>query len=129
VLRGVRVRVLVPTKSDVAVVQFAIEAMYDDLLRHGIEVYSYKGPMMHAKTAIIDDAFVTIGSYNLDERSRRKNLEVNVVVQDRAFAEHVRMWFERDLANAERVDLYEWRARPLLRRGIESVAHALRKLW
>lgn len=129
VLRGVRVRVLVPSKSDVAVVQFAIEAMYDDLLRHGIEIYSWRGPMMHAKTAIIDDAFVTIGSYNLDERSRRKNLEINLVVEDEAFTEHVRAWFDRDLANASLIDLYEWRARPLLRRGLEAAAHALRKLW
>lgn len=129
VLRGVRVRVLVPTKSDVAVVQFALEAMYESLLRRGIEVFCYPGPMMHAKTAIIDDHFAMIGSYNLDERSRAKNLEVNVAVEDVAFATYVRTWFDRDVAGATRVDLYEWRARPLARRGIEYMAYALRKLW
>lgn len=129
VLRGVRVRVLVPTKSDVAVVQFALEAMYESLLRRGIEVFCYAGPMMHAKTAIIDDHFAMIGSYNLDERSRAKNLEVNIAVEDVAFATYVRQWFDRDVAGATRVDLYEWRARPLARRGIEYVAYALRKLW
>lgn len=129
VLRGVRVRILVPAKSDVAVVQFALEAMYDALLRHGVEVYTYPGPMMHAKTAIIDDTFATVGSYNLDERSRSKNLEVNVAVVDTAFATHVRQWFDRDLEHAARVDLYEWRARALPRRGVEYVAYALRKLW
>ncbi len=129
VLRGVRVRVLVPSKSDVAVVQFALEAMYESLLRQGVEVFCHKGPMMHAKTAIIDDRFAMIGSYNLDERSRAKNLEVNVAVDDEAFAKHVRTWFDRDVARAQRVDLYEWRARPLLRRGVEYVAYALRKLW
>lgn len=127
--RGVRVRVLVPRKSDIAAVQFALEAMYDLLLRSGVELYQYGGPMMHAKTAVIDDRFATIGSYNLDERSRRKNLEVNVAVEDVAFASHVRGWFDRDVARAERVDLYTWRARPLVRRGIERLAHALRKLW
>lgn len=129
VVRGVRVRVLVPSKSDVAVVQFALEALYEVLLRHGVEVYVYPGPMMHAKTAIIDDVFATIGSYNLDERSRSKNLEVNVAVEDRAFATHVREWFDRDIATANPIDLYEWRARPLVRRGVEYVAFALRKLW
>lgn len=128
VVRGVRVRVLVPAKSDVAVVQFALEAMYETLLRHGVELFCYPGPMMHAKTAIID-RFATIGSYNLDERSRVKNLEVNVAVEDEAFAAYVRGWFERDLARASRVDLYDWRARPLARRGVEYVAYALRKLW
>jgi cardiolipin synthase len=129
VLRGVRVRVLVPAKSDVAVVQFAVEAMYESLLRRGVEVYCHPGPMMHAKTAIIDDVFATIGSYNLDERSRSKNLEVNVAVEDEAFAKYVRKWFDRDVETATRLDLYEWRARPLVRRGIEYMAYALRKLW
>ena len=95
----------------------------------GGEVFCYPGPMMHAKTAIIDDNFAMIGSYNLDERSRAKNLEVNVAVEDVAFATYVRTWFDRDVKSAKRVDLYEWRARPLARRGIEYVAYALRKLW
>jgi cardiolipin synthase len=129
VLRGVRVRVLVPAKGDVAVVQYALEAMYEALLRHGVEIYTHPGPMMHAKTAIIDDHFATIGSYNLDERSRSKNLEVNVAVEDEAFAKYVRKWFDLDVESATRLDLYEWRARPLVRRGIEYMAYALRKLW
>ncbi|MBX3205533.1 MAG: cardiolipin synthase ClsB [Labilithrix sp.] len=129
VLRGVRVRVLVPAKSDVAVVQFALEALYESLLRNGVEMYCHSGPMMHAKTAIIDDRFATIGSYNLDERSRRKNLEVNVAVEDVAFATHVRQWFDRDVEGSTHLDLYEWRARPLARRGVEYMAYALRKLW
>lgn len=129
VLRGVRVRVLVPQKSDVAVVQFALEAMYESLLRNGVDIYCHSGPMMHAKTAIIDDKFATIGSYNLDERSQTKNLEVNIAVEDDAFATYVRRWFDRDLERATHLDLYEWRARPLVRRGIEYMAYALRKLW
>lgn len=129
VLRGVRVRVLVPAKSDVAVVQFALEAMYESLLRRGIDIFCYPGPMMHAKTVVFDDAFAMIGSYNLDERSRAKNLEVNIAVEDAAFATYARNWFDRDVAGAKRLDLYEWRARPLARRGIEYMAYALRKLW
>lgn len=129
VLRGVHVRVLVPAKSDVTVVQYALEAMYETLMRNGVEIYAHRGPMMHAKTAIIDDAFAMIGSYNLDERSQRKNLECNVAVEDRAFATHVRTWFDRDVEQAEHLDLYEWRARPLVRRGLEYVAYALRRLW
>ncbi len=129
VLRGVRVRILVPQKSDVVIVQYALEAMYESLLRNGVEMYCHSGPMMHAKTAIIDDRFVTIGSYNLDERSRTKNLEVNVAIDDPPFATYVRRWFDRDLETATNLDLYEWRARPLVRRGIEYMAYALRKLW
>lgn len=128
VLRGVRVRVLVPSKSDVLVVQYALEALYESLLRNGVAVYCLGGPMMHAKTAIIDERFVTIGSYNLDERSA-KNLEVNIAVEDRAFATHVREWFDKDLAGALELDLYEWRERPFVRRGMEYLAFAMRRLW
>jgi cardiolipin synthase len=129
VSRGVRVRVLVPSKSDVLVVQFAVEALFDTLLRHGVEIRTLPGTMLHAKTAIIDDEFTTVGSYNLDERSWRKNLEVNLAVEDRDFARHARAWFERDLAASTRLDLTTWRDRSLTRRGFEWMAYAMRKLW
>jgi cardiolipin synthase len=129
VARGVRVRVLVPSRSDLPVVQFATEALFDTLLRHGVELYALPGPMLHAKTAIIDESFTTVGSYNLDERSWRKNLEVNLAVLDRDFARHVRGWFERDLAMSTRIDLSSWRDRSFARRGFEWMAFAMRKLW
>ena len=129
VRRGVRVRVLVPAKSDVPIVQFAVEALFDTLLRHGIEIWALPGTMLHAKTAIIDEAFTTIGSYNLDERSWRKNLEVNLAVEDKDFARHVRGWFDRDLDVAVRIELNDWRERSLTRRGFEWAAFAMRRLW
>jgi cardiolipin synthase len=129
VRRGVRARVLVPAKSDVPIVQFATEALFDTLLRHGIEIWALPDTMLHSKTAIIDDRFTTIGTYNLDERSWRKNLEVNLAVEDGDFARHVRDWFERDLAAATRIDLATWRNRPLARRSFEWAAYAMRRLW
>jgi cardiolipin synthase len=129
VRRGVRVRVLVPEASDVAVVQFAVEALFDTLLRHGVGVWTLPGGMLHSKMAMIDDSFTTIGSYNLDERSWLKNLEINLAVDDAAFTEHVRAAFERDLEVARRLDVDGWRERSLSRRGLEWVAYALRRLW
>ncbi len=126
---GARVRVLIPARSDVPVVQFASEALFDTLLRHGVEIWMLPGTMLHAKTAIIDDQFTTIGSYNLDERSWRKNLEINLGVEDQAFARHVRSWFEHDLANATQIDLASWRERSLARRGFEWASYAMRGLW
>jgi len=129
VRRGVVVRVLVPGKSDVAIVQFAVEALFDRLMRNGVQIWSLPDRMLHAKTAIIDDAFTTIGSFNLDRRSWRKNLEANLAVQDAAFARHVRSWFERDLESAVPVDLAKWRERSLARRGLEWMTYAVRRLW
>lgn len=129
VRRGVHVRVLVPSVSDVPIVQFAAEALFDTLLRHGVEIWARPETMLHAKTAVIDDEFTTCGSYNLDERSWRKNLELNVAVEDRAFARHVRSWYERDLESATRIDLESWRNRALARRGLEWASYAMRHLW
>jgi cardiolipin synthase len=129
VARGVKIRVLVPTTSDVPVVQYAVEALFDTLMKHGVEIWTLSGPMLHAKTAIIDEAFTTIGSYNLDQRSWRKNLEVNLAVESSDFARHVRSWFERDLQAATRVQLDGWRDRSLARRGLEWASYAMRKLW
>jgi cardiolipin synthase len=126
--RGVQVRLLVPGKSDAPVVQLAVEALFDTLLRHGVEVWAFPNAMLHAKTAVIDD-FTTIGSYNLDERSWRKNLEINLAVEDRDFAAHVRAWYERDLDGADRIDLATWRERSLVRRSFEWASYAMRRLW
>ena len=120
---------LVPSKGDVPVVQLAVEALFETLLRAGVQIWALPGKMLHSKTAIIDDEFTTIGSYNLDERSWLKNLEVNLAVEDREFARHVRSWYERDLAAATRIDLHAWRDRSLARRGLEWAALATRKLW
>jgi cardiolipin synthase A/B len=128
VRRGVRVRVLVPGKGDIPVVQLAVEALFDTLLAHGVRVWMMPGRMLHAKTAVIDESFTTIGSYNLDARSRR-NLEVNLAIDDHAFARHVRSWFEHDLSEAAPVDLTRWRARSRTRRGLEWAALALRRFW
>ena len=129
VQRGVAVRVLVPLTSDVPIVQYAVEALFDTLLRRGVALWTLPGPMLHAKTAIIDERFTTIGSYNLDQRSWRKNLEVNLAVEDAAFARHVRLWFERDLDSATPVDLASWRRRSYARRSLEWASYAMRRLW
>jgi cardiolipin synthase len=85
--------------------------------------------MLHAKTAIIDERFVTIGSYNLDERSFRKNLEANLAVVDEAFAKHVAESFERDLVRSNRIELDAWEKRSLAQRGAEWLAIAFREFW
>ena len=127
--KGVRIRVLLPAASDVPGVQLAVEGLWGRLLRNGVEIYALPKPMLHAKTAIIDERFVTIGSYNLDERHFRTNLEVNLAVVDAAFAKHVTESFERDLERAERIDERDWEKRSLARRGAEWFAMALRELW
>jgi cardiolipin synthase len=87
VRRGVRVDVVMPSRSDVPPVQMAARHLYRRLLRAGVRLYELDGPMMHAKAAVIDRLWSTIGSYNLDRRSFLHNLEAGLVVFDPPFGD------------------------------------------
>ncbi len=84
--RGVRVRLLLQGKLDYRLAGWAAEALYADLLRHRIEIYEYTPAFLHAKVAVVDGEWATVGSSNIDPLSLLVNLEANVVVLDRPFA-------------------------------------------
>jgi cardiolipin synthase len=111
--RGVPVRVLVPQKSDVPAVTLAQRSLLKHLIEKGIEVHAYGSSILHAKTAVIDD-FATIGSYNLDYRSWRFNLECNIAVFDKLFADRVRKSFGDDLETSIKLGLDHLNNRPRL---------------
>lgn len=124
VLRGVRVRLLVPQRSDVAVAAWAARGLYGRLLRAGMEVWEYRPAMLHAKLAVIDDVVIA-GSANLDIRSNRINHELVAVVSDRDLALRARADHEADLELSDRILLEEWNKRPLLQRLKERVSYWL----
>jgi cardiolipin synthase len=114
--RGVDVRVMVPARGDILPVQLASQALLGHALRSGLRVFQWQGAMLHAKTAVIDDEWATVGSFNLDHRSWSMNLEVNVNVVEKEFALQLREVFERDEARCVELSREVWRARPLWRR-------------
>jgi cardiolipin synthase len=120
--RGVRVRILVPEHSDVRIVALAMSSLYGRLIADGAEVFAYTPRVLHAKTAIFDRRFSMIGSHNLDAASARFNLECNVVVDSPELAAIVRESFERDLTEANRLELSAWRRRPAWLRMVGWVA-------
>lgn len=110
--RGVSVRVLVPGVSDVKSVRHAMRATYGSLLTHGVRVFEWQGPMLHAKAVVVDKQWCAVGSYNLDHRSLRHNLEVNLHCLDRPLAEELTSHFERALEGSREISLDDWRRRP-----------------
>lgn len=88
--RGVDVRLILQGEPDMAIAQIAGRTLYDYLLRDGVRVYEYCRRPLHAKVAVIDDEWVTVGSSNLDPLSLSLNLEANVVIRDARFAHHLR---------------------------------------
>jgi cardiolipin synthase len=101
--RGVRVRLLLQGKLDYRIAGWAAEALYADLLAHGIEIYEYMPAFLHAKVAVIDDHWATVGSSNIDPLSLLLNLEANVIVLDRPFARELAAEVEAALTQSERI--------------------------
>lgn len=128
VRRGVDVKVLLPGESDLVAVFYASRRLYDWLMRHGITLWEWQGPVLHTKSACIDDAWCTVGTYNLDYRSWRFNLEVNVAVEDPEVSTAMRVRFEQDLERSTPVDPRNWRFRPVSDRLIESFFYLFRRL-
>lgn len=113
VARGVDVRVLVAGQSDVPAAYYASRFLYARLLRSGVALYEWTKSVFHAKTAVIDGEWSTIGSYNLDYRSWRLNLELNVAIDGSEVAEALRARFLHDTEQSNKVDLAQFRFRAM----------------
>ena len=96
--RGVPIRLLMQGKVDYRLARLAAQVLYDNLLAKGVQIFEYTHAFLHAKMAVIDEDWATIGSSNIDPFSLLLNLEANIVIQDRPFAAEVR--HELDLAIA-----------------------------
>jgi cardiolipin synthase len=127
VRRGVKVRLLVPGKSDIPVASYAGRAFFSKLLKAGIEIYTYLGEMLHAKTYLFDQCWSVIGSTNLDYQSLRYNDEGNIGILDVFFTSKMKEIFEEDLKNSVRIDEETWRKRPLLEKIKEHFFALFRK--
>lgn len=96
--RGVRVRLVLQGEPDKAYVKFAASTLYDHLLNIGVEIWEFMERPSHAKVAVMDDAWATVGSSNLDPFSLSLNLEANLFVRDTSFAGELREKLEALLA-------------------------------
>jgi cardiolipin synthase A/B len=115
---GVDVRMLVPGASDLPLIRNLSRIGYRDLLRNGVRIYEWDGPMLHAKTIVADGRWVRIGSSNLNSSSLIGNYELDVLVEDPTLAEAMERQFRLDISRSREV-----RRRPV--RGPERLSKAL----
>jgi cardiolipin synthase len=127
-IRGVDVKLVLPGVSDHGLVFHAGRGFYEQLLEGGVKVYQLQVAVLHAKTAVIDGAWSTIGSANIDYRSFLHNYELNVIVIDPAFGRDMESAFNEDLRDSKQVTLEQWRHRPLSDRFKEWAAR-LGEYW
>ena len=122
--RGVKVELLLPSRTDNWLVLHAGRSYYSELLEAGVRIYERRERLLHSKTATIDGVWSTVGSTNLDWRSLVYNDEINAVVLGPEFAAKMNASFARDLANSDAITREAWDARPIGDRAREAAARA-----
>jgi cardiolipin synthase len=123
--RQVDVRLLLPSKTDSNLVFYASRSYYDELLSAGVKIYERQDALLHAKTAVIDGVWSTIGSTNLDWLSIEHNQEINAVILGQDFGSQMKVMFEKDMSASRLVTLDEWRKRSIGPRIKEFAARLL----
>lgn len=112
-LRGVEVRILLPTKADARLVHLAGFSYYEETIGAGVKLYRYEKGFLHQKVMLVDDDLAAVGTANLDNRSFRLNFEITLVVADQGFAHQVAQMLEQDFADSRRIELAELERRSL----------------
>tara|TARA_R110002111_G_scaffold209173_1_gene273118 strand:+ start:15079 stop:16509 length:1431 start_codon:yes stop_codon:yes gene_type:complete len=107
-LRGVRVRLLLSSKSANPATVHAGRSYYDSLLDAGVEIFEYTKGILHSKTLTIDDCWSLVGTPNFDYRSLILNFEVGLAIYDRKFAQRLKESVENDFLNAIKITEEDW---------------------
>jgi cardiolipin synthase len=129
VQRGVRVRLLLQGRYEYYLQFHAARAYYSDLLDAGVEIHEYHAGFLHAKVAVIDDQWATVGSSNLDPLSLLLAREANVVVDDAAFAQTLLAPLNQAIAlHSVQLDKAQFAHWPMLQRVQARLAYSLMRL-
>jgi cardiolipin synthase A/B len=122
--RGVDVRLVLPGFSDFWAPIAAARSNYQPLLDAGVKIYEWRQALMHAKTAVIDGQWSSVGSTNLDWRSFVHNYEDDVLVFDPAFGREMEKRYMADVQASTPVDPKKWAGRGPVERAKEALARA-----
>jgi cardiolipin synthase len=128
VLRGVRVDMIVPRRSDQPLASAAGRAYYSQLLEINVNLYLHHEGLLHAKTVTIDDSVALVGSSNFDIRSFKLNFELNLLLYGPQPVAELRHHQKQYMQQSDLLTLQQWRSRPAARRLIEDTARLLSPL-
>ena len=127
--RGVRVRLFLQGRYEYFLQYHASRPVYSALMDSGVEIHEYAESFLHAKVAVIDSHWATVGSSNLDPLSLLLAREANIVVDDPRFAQTLRERLERAMAHGgKQVAAAEFAIRPRRQRVLELVAFAMMRV-
>lgn len=126
--RGVDVRILLPIASNYKSIDLAGQSFYTLLLKAGVKIYRYPGPLLHAKTAVVDGLWSTIGSFNLDSQSLSFNYELNIMSNSEEFAHELQESFLKDLQHAHQILKEGWYKRSIFLKVLETMTWPIHRL-
>ncbi|MCC6917363.1 cardiolipin synthase ClsB [Nitrosomonas sp.] len=121
--RGVSVMLLLQGKSEYRLQHYAMHALYGHLLNAGIHIYEYRRGYLHAKVAVIDGVWSTVGSSNIDPFSLLLAREANVIVSDPIFAAGLRSSLQQAMAESHPISRYSWKNRSRIRRALNWASY------
>jgi cardiolipin synthase len=128
-LRGVDVRILVPSYSDNFLITGVADIYYERLLSYGIRIFKYTEGFLHQKVMLVDNCLGVVGSANLDFRSMYINFEITTATSDKEFIHELEKMLENDLESSVEINLEQIREKPLfmkvVERGMNLVAPVL----
>ncbi|MFZ1546026.1 MAG: cardiolipin synthase ClsB [Candidatus Nitrotoga sp.] len=124
--RGVRIILLLQGRMEYRLQHFATRALYDELLRAGMEIHEYHASFMHAKVAVVDGYWATVGSSNIDPFSLWLAREANLVVRDAGFAESLRADLLQEIAHsAQLISPFAWRKHGIWMHFLMRISYAM----
>jgi cardiolipin synthase A/B len=125
--RGVKVEILLPgPHGDKRFVQLAGQAIYEQLLEHGVRIWHYQPTMLHAKIMTVDGLVASVGSANFNARSTELDEEINLVALDPDLIRQLDRQFDVDLERSEEIQPGRWEDRSVGRRVLEGITRPLR---
>ncbi len=129
VARGVRVSVLLQGRVEYVLQHYATQALYGSLLGAGVRIFEYRPSFLHAKVAVIDDEWATVGSSNIDPFSLLLAREANVIVRDAGFAGQLRHSLAQAIVDdSSEVRAADFRERSVFRRAASWLAYTAVRL-
>jgi cardiolipin synthase len=128
--RGVRVTLLLQGRDEYFLLRHASQTLYGSFLRSGVEIYEYTDGFLHAKVAVVDGQWATVGSSNIDPFSLFLALEANVVIRDKKFAKTLQTSLKKIIeTGTKHIAKNSWRKQPVTTRFLGRLSYSLIRLF
>ncbi|WP_230306734.1 phospholipase D-like domain-containing protein, partial [Bordetella pertussis] len=114
--RGIKVDIVIPGSNNLRLVNYAMSAQLDQVIRTGCRVWRSAGAFDHSKLLTVDDAWSYVGSSNMDPRSLRLNFELDTEIYDRELAGWIGQRIDAQIRHARQETLQALNAQPFIKR-------------